>query len=138
MTALILTVSYQQQEFIRVGYYVHNVLTEDFPEEERSGSSVNRLVKSIRRTILTDKPRITKFRIRWTEETMKEETNNHSPKHIYDFNQSVLGNKMGGGGNGAQEEKQSTQEEKEHSQRSIMRSEANSLSADADVKQLVQ
>lgn len=31
VTALIITVSYRNQEFIRVGYYVHNVLNEEVP-----------------------------------------------------------------------------------------------------------
>ena len=122
MTAIILTVSYRSQEFIRVGYYVHNVLTEEFSEEERSNQSVRELVKHTRRTILTDKPRITKFRINWDRPlTMKEETNNSPKEKVYDSSQSLLANKMG---NANQEEKQSTQEEKEQSSRSIMRSES--------------
>ena len=71
VTALIITVSYRAQEFIRVGYYVHNVLSEDFPEEDKSNAAPEMLANFIRRTILTDKPRITKFRINWGD-TMKE------------------------------------------------------------------
>lgn len=29
VTAIIITISYRNQEFIRVGYYVHNVLNDD-------------------------------------------------------------------------------------------------------------
>ena len=65
VTAFIITVSYRNQEFIRIGYYVHNLLTEDLSEEERSNASSQQLICNTRRTILTDKPRITKFRINW-------------------------------------------------------------------------
>jgi hypothetical protein len=65
VTALIITVSYRKQEFIRVGYYVHNLLNQDVTEEERSSAPIEQLVHNARRTILIDKPRITKFRILW-------------------------------------------------------------------------
>ena len=126
VTAIILTVSYRHQEFIRVGYYVHNVLTEDMCEEERSGTSVRELVKLTKRTILTEKPRITRFRINWGPlPLMKEETNKSPQEKQYNSNRSLLGNKMAPSAN--QEEKQSTQEEKEQSSRSIMRSEGNEV-----------
>lgn len=57
------------QEFIRVGYYVHNVLLEVTQDSE----DPRHLVQYVRRTILNDKPRITKFRICW--QPMEEEDN---------------------------------------------------------------
>ena len=97
VTALIITVSYRSQEFIRVGYYVHNVLAEDLSEEERSQASSQHLVPLVRRTVLTDKPRITKFGINWGDHPMKEETNNAIIKleSPVNSNSSLLGRKMG-------------------------------------------
>ena len=40
VTAFIITVSCRGQEFIRIGYYVHNIVSEDLPEEERSNVSI--------------------------------------------------------------------------------------------------
>lgn len=96
VTAIIITISYRNQEFIRVGYYVHNVLNDDLSEEEKSKAQPLTLVSHTRRTILTDKPRITKFRINWGDQPMKEETNNNQMKieRPYDSNNSLLTNKM--------------------------------------------
>jgi hypothetical protein len=73
---------------------VHNVLTEDLAEEERSSAQAAHLVTHTRRTILTDKPRITKFRVDWGEAPMKEETSNPMRQQAYDSNNSLLANKM--------------------------------------------
>lgn len=62
VTVILLTCSYKDQEFIRVGYYVNNsyddpALTENpppFPQIDR-----------IQRSILADKPRVTRFEISW-------------------------------------------------------------------------
>jgi histone chaperone ASF1 len=61
-------VSFKKQEFIRIGYYVHNVLSDRVPEKEKSKMLPKNLVKHIRRTILIEKPRITRFKINWEEE----------------------------------------------------------------------
>ena len=62
VTAILLTCSYNNQEFFRVGYYV-NVT---FDNEEMNLTppetiDINRVLKNI----LHDKPRITKFNIEW-------------------------------------------------------------------------
>jgi histone chaperone ASF1 len=54
---MILCGSYINQEFIRVGYYIHNWI----PSEEAEGLTVDELVKKAQRTIISEKPRITKF-----------------------------------------------------------------------------
>ena len=71
VTALLLTVSYKGQEFIRVGYYVYNELMEEIDIESKS---LEEIISKIRRYIISEKPRVTKFNINWEDEEMKEET----------------------------------------------------------------
>jgi hypothetical protein len=52
VTALIITITYLGQEFIRVGYYVHNVLDEEMKEQEQI-LPVSDLITHTTRTILT-------------------------------------------------------------------------------------
>ena len=65
VTAIILSVSYRNQEFFRVGYYVYNFYADqelaDNPPEEV-------LVDKVTRNVLADKPRITRFDIKWGDE----------------------------------------------------------------------
>lgn len=62
MTAIILSVSYRSKEFFRVGYYVYNQYNSqgliDSPPEKVDISQVTR-------SILADKPRITRLDISW-------------------------------------------------------------------------
>lgn len=69
VTALLLTSSYKNQEFIRIGYYVHNELTEEIEDLENIASS--EIVSKIKRTIISDKPRVTNFNINWDEGSPK-------------------------------------------------------------------
>ena len=69
VTALLITSSYKNQEFIRIGYYVHNELTEEI--ENLQNIEVSEIVSKIRRTIISDKPRVTNFNINWDEESQK-------------------------------------------------------------------
>lgn len=62
-----MTASYRSQEFIRVGYYVHNQLIGELQEgKEIDDLSLPDLVRQIKRTIISDKPRVTKFNIDWS------------------------------------------------------------------------
>ena len=64
-TILLLEVSYKGQEFIRIGWYIHNAYTdpvlEDDPPEE-----VN--LQLMQRYIVVDQPRLTKFSIDWNKD----------------------------------------------------------------------
>jgi hypothetical protein len=60
VTVLLLTCSYQGQEFIRVGYYVSNDYVEEALREE---PPVKVVIEKVQRNILADKPRVTKFPI---------------------------------------------------------------------------
>ncbi|TNV73277.1 hypothetical protein FGO68_gene15805 [Halteria grandinella] len=72
VTGVLVTCSYNQQEFFRVGYYVNNYyenpeLAENPPERP--------LLDQLTRHILVEKPRVTKFQIQWepTQEPVVEE-----------------------------------------------------------------
>ncbi len=69
VTAILLTVSYKKQEFIRVGFYVYNELME--PIENIQNKPVQEIVNKIRRYIIGEKPRITNFNINWEEQIEK-------------------------------------------------------------------
>jgi histone chaperone ASF1 len=61
VTAIILTCSYTNQEFFRVGYYINNVYGDDILALDNEEIDIEK----VNRYILHDKPRITKFNINW-------------------------------------------------------------------------
>ena len=61
-SVILLTGSYADQEFIRVGYYVNNAY--DSEELRENPPEVLDLSK-VRRELLVDKPRVTRFNIKW-------------------------------------------------------------------------
>lgn len=86
VTVVLVTCSYKDREFVRVGYYVNNeyhdpnapppVLGPDGqPTEEQPPIPENIPLDRIQRQILADKPRVTKFPIPWGDEdkTMQEQ-----------------------------------------------------------------
>ncbi|KAK3287801.1 ASF1 anti-silencing function 1 [Cymbomonas tetramitiformis] len=64
VTVLLLTCSYRNKEFIRVGYYVNNEYAE---EELRENPPETPILAKIQRNILADKPRVTKFSIEFDQ-----------------------------------------------------------------------
>ncbi|EFJ23001.1 hypothetical protein SELMODRAFT_232645 [Selaginella moellendorffii] len=58
VTVLLLTCSYLGQEFIRVGYYVSTEYADDSLNLEPPAKV---LINQVRRTVLAEKPRVTKF-----------------------------------------------------------------------------
>lgn len=63
ITAVILTCSYNDQEFYRIGYYVNNQYVDPELIENLPSAPI---VEKIQRSILEDRPRISKFPIEWT------------------------------------------------------------------------
>lgn len=59
---VLITCSYRNQEFIRVGYYVNN---EYMDEELRLEPPAKPILEKLQRNILADKPRVTRFPIKW-------------------------------------------------------------------------
>ncbi|XP_057967656.1 probable histone chaperone ASF1A [Malania oleifera] len=75
VTVLMLTCSYLGQEFIRVGYYVNNEYDD---EQLRQDPPQKVLIDRVQRSILSDKPRVTKFPINFHPE--KSEGGDQAPK----------------------------------------------------------
>lgn len=62
VTVVLITASYREQEFVRVGYYVTNEYEEmEMRENPPSEPQFNKLI----RTIAANEPRVTKFKINW-------------------------------------------------------------------------
>ena len=67
VTAILLTGSYNtNQEFFRVGYYVNNAYSEEYPDLIENPPATPDISK-LTRHILTEKPRVTQFQIDWEE-----------------------------------------------------------------------
>ena len=62
VTVILLTCSYDGREFVRVGYYVNNEYdSEELNAEPPAKPDVDR----VRRNVLAEKPRVTRFAIKW-------------------------------------------------------------------------
>ncbi|KAG5950156.1 Histone chaperone asf1 [Claviceps sorghi] len=62
VTVILLTCAYDGREFVRVGYYVNN----EYDSEELNADPPNKpIVERVRRNILSEKPRVTRFAIKW-------------------------------------------------------------------------
>jgi len=62
VTVVLLTCSYNKQEFIRVGYYVNNEYTD---QELRENPPLEPDFEKLQRNILATCPRVTRFKIDW-------------------------------------------------------------------------
>ncbi|KAL2428964.1 Histone chaperone asf1 [Exophiala dermatitidis] len=65
VTVILLTCSYDGREFVRVGYYVNN----EYDSEELNADPPTKPVfERIKRNVLAEKPRVTRFAIKWDSE----------------------------------------------------------------------
>ena len=62
VTVILLTASYDDREFVRVGYYVNN---EYDNEEMNADPPAKPIYERVRRNVLAEKPRVTRFAIKW-------------------------------------------------------------------------
>jgi histone chaperone ASF1 len=62
VTVILLTCSYDGREFVRVGYYVNNEYDSD---EHNADPPAKPIIDKIRRNVLAEKPRVTRFAIKW-------------------------------------------------------------------------
>ncbi|KAL8831404.1 MAG: hypothetical protein Q9191_000883 [Dirinaria sp. TL-2023a] len=71
VTVILLTCSYDNREFVRVGYYVNN----EYDSEELNAEPPSKpIIERVRRNVLAEKPRVTRFAIKWdTEESAPAE-----------------------------------------------------------------
>ena len=66
VTVILLSCSYDDREFVRVGYYVNN----EYDSEEMNAEPPSKVdIKRVRRNVLAEKPRVTRFAIKWYVET---------------------------------------------------------------------
>ena len=81
VTVILGTCSYRVREFVRVGYYVNNEYKEEYDEEK--GPPLPLDLSKVERTILADKPRVTRFQINWGDLSQEEQQNqqNLSQEH---------------------------------------------------------
>ena len=62
VTVILLTCAYDDREFVRVGYYVNN---EYDSEELNAEPPAKPIIERVRRNVLAEKPRVTRFAIKW-------------------------------------------------------------------------
>lgn len=62
VTVVLLTCAYDGREFVRVGYYVNN---EYDSEELAAEPPAKPILERIKRNVLAEKPRVTRFAIKW-------------------------------------------------------------------------
>ncbi|KAF2033376.1 histone deposition protein Asf1 [Setomelanomma holmii] len=65
VTVILLSCSYEDREFVRVGYYVNNEYTDEALALEPPAKPV---IEKVQRQILAEKPRVTRFAIKWDSE----------------------------------------------------------------------
>lgn len=62
VTVVLLSCAYDGREFVRVGYYVNNEYDD---EQLQADPPAKPIIEKIRRNILAEKPRVTRFAIKW-------------------------------------------------------------------------
>ncbi len=72
LTVILLSCSFKEQEFVKIGYYV-NIDYED--EELRENPPSTILYSKLKRTI-SDKPKVTRFPIKWDSNDENEKQGN--------------------------------------------------------------
>ncbi|KAJ4984508.1 ASF1 like histone chaperone [Stagonosporopsis vannaccii] len=65
VTVILLSCSYDDREFVRVGYYVNNEYIDEALALEPPAKPV---IEKVQRQILAEKPRVTRFAIKWDSE----------------------------------------------------------------------
>lgn len=62
VTVILLSCAYDDREFVRVGYYVNNEYTDEALIADPPSKPI---IEKVRRSILAEKPRVTRFAIKW-------------------------------------------------------------------------
>lgn len=62
VTVILLSCAYDDREFVRVGYYVNNEYTD---EDLINNPPTKPIMDKVQRNILAEKPRVTRFAIKW-------------------------------------------------------------------------
>ncbi|PHH78455.1 hypothetical protein CDD82_3044 [Ophiocordyceps australis] len=65
VTVILLTCAYDEREFVRIGYYVNN----EYDSEELAREPPPKpVIDRVKRNVLAEKPRVTRFAIKWDSE----------------------------------------------------------------------
>ncbi|XP_015791339.1 histone chaperone ASF1A [Tetranychus urticae] len=80
VTVILLSCSYRNKEFIRIGYYINNEYTE---EELKENPPPQPQFEKLQRNILATYPRVTRFKIDWNE---NEENEHEEPETMNNEN----------------------------------------------------
>uniref|UniRef100_A0A7R9YYF3 Anti-silencing function protein 1 n=1 Tax=Pseudictyota dubia TaxID=2749911 RepID=A0A7R9YYF3_9STRA len=89
VTVVLVTCSYKEQEFTRVGYYVNNEYTDDFDPEFGPPQPLD--LSKVVRTILADKPRVTRFPIVWNKQDVAGEAQQTTEAIVTEESDSDMG-----------------------------------------------
>jgi len=87
VTVILVTCSYREEEFVRVGYYVNNEYTDEVEMvegEEEKGPPLPLDMGKVVRTILADKPRVTRFPINWGDLSKEQEQQQQEQQELQD------------------------------------------------------
>ncbi|EQL03627.1 Histone chaperone, ASF1-like protein [Ophiocordyceps sinensis CO18] len=116
VTVILLTCAYDGREFVRVGYYVNN----EYDSAELSAEPPAKpVIERVKRNVLAEKPRVTRFAIRWDSEA--------SAPAEFPPEQPEADLVAGGDGYGAEEAEEEAAEEVEHD------AEAKAVGEDAEM-----
>ena len=87
VTVILITCSYMDREFVRIGYYVNNEYNEPY-EGEYPPRPI--LPTQLTRHILADQPRVTRFPIDWSANPGEENSMQHFPLQYQDEKSSSM------------------------------------------------
>ena len=81
MAVVLILGSYRNEEFIRIGYYVHNVYTDPLLEDNPPDIPI---IDKLQRIILSESPRLTRFNISWDikKDSSPNKSDIDSNKHV--------------------------------------------------------
>ena len=97
VTVVLVTCLYRRHEFVRVGYYVNNAVPGMMPLEDGSMPVFDGDVTTVQRSILADRPRITRFPIDWMPHAAGHENENAPMGGNHQVNHQVAAAPPGGG-----------------------------------------
>ncbi|KAF9288350.1 Histone chaperone asf1 [Mortierella alpina] len=94
VTVILITCSYQDKEFVRIGYYVNN----DYLEEElRENPPEEIAYEKLYRSILAEKPRVTRFPINWDNPMLEEQPPVQTEEQVQEMEAASKAQMLSGG-----------------------------------------
>ncbi|KAH3675445.1 hypothetical protein WICMUC_002734 [Wickerhamomyces mucosus] len=110
VTVILLSCSYNDREFVRVGYYVNN----EYDSEDLRENPPNKVqVEHVVRNILAEKPRVTRFNIVWDNEPVEEFPPEQPEADLIEDDEEEYGEEEEEQEGGEEEEEEEEEEERE-------------------------